>query len=85
MVPVKVTIAVGRESVPLDQVSDPRIRQGLEEAAAHVGRALATVLCPKHRVGAKNVRLHVDAGGNASFEYESCCEVLGRLVETTLA
>lgn len=83
MVPVKVTVAMGREIVPLEQVKDPRVREGLERAAANVGGALATVLCPKHRIGPRNVRLHVDARGQASFEYESCCEVLGKLVETS--
>ena len=84
MIPVTVTATVGRKTVPLPEVRDPRIRRGLEDAAHSIGRALATVVCPKHRVGPKDVRLHFDANGNGDFKYESCCEVLGKLVQTAL-
>jgi len=84
MVQVSVTVTVGRKVVPLDQVRDARIKRGLEEMSANISRALSGITCPKHRVGPKDVRLHVDASGNGDFKYESCCEVLGKLVQTAL-
>jgi hypothetical protein len=84
MVPVKVTVMVGRKVVPLEQVDDPRIKRGLEDAAANVGRALSSIVCPKHHVGPKDVRLQFDANGSGDFKYDSCCEALAKLVQTAV-
>ncbi len=84
MVPVKVTVAVGRKTVALENVTDPRIRRGLEDAAKSVGGALEGVVCPIHKKGPTEVRVHFDSAGNGDLKYESCCEILGKMIQTKL-
>lgn len=77
MLPVKVTVAVGRKTVALDDVSDARVASALRQAAKDIGTRLAAAKCPTHGKGPTDVRLHFDAGGNGDLKYESCCEKLG--------
>jgi hypothetical protein len=84
MVSVKVSVVVGKKTVPLEDVRDARIKQGLMEAARGVGAALASVRCETHGTGPTDVRLHFDASGNGDLKYESCCEALGKLVQAKL-
>jgi hypothetical protein len=84
MVPVKVTVAVGRKTVALENVQDARIRRGLEDAAKSVGTALDGIVCPMHKKGPTEVRVHFDASGNGDLKYESCCEILGKMIQAKL-
>ena len=77
MISVRVTVAVGRKAVPLEEVKDQRIVSAFRQAARNVGTQLANVKCPTHGKGPTDVRLHFDAGGNGDLKYESCCEKLG--------
>ena len=83
MVPVKVTVAMGRKTVPLEQVNDVRIKRGLQDAAKNVAAMLEDVKCPTHGKGPTEVSLHFD-GGNGDIKYQSCCEELGNLVKAKL-
>lgn len=84
MVPVRVTVMVGRKSVRLEDVRDPRVKTALQQAARDVGTRLAKVTCPTHAKGPSDVRLHFDAGGAGDLKYESCCrelaEAIGKVV-----
>jgi hypothetical protein len=80
MVPVRVTVAVGRKVMALDEVCDPRVSGALKEAARNIGAQLAKVKCPTHGKGPTDVRLHFDASGAADLKYESCCEKLGEAI-----
>lgn len=80
MVPVRVTVAVGRKVMALDEVRDPRVSGALKEAARNIGAQLAKAKCPTHGKGPTDVRLHFDAAGNGDLKYESCCEELGKAI-----
>lgn len=80
MLPVLVTVAVGRKIVALEDVRDARVASALRQAARDVGAKLATAKCPAHGKGPTEVRLHFDATGAADLKYESCCEKLGQQV-----
>jgi hypothetical protein len=80
MISVRVTVAVGRKAVPLEEVKDQRIVGALRQAARDVGTRLANAKCPTHGKGPTDVRLHFDAGGNGDLKYESCCEELGKAI-----
>lgn len=80
MISVRVTVAVGRKTVPLEEVKDQRIVGALRQAARDLGTRLATAKCPTHGKGPTDVRLHFDAGGNGDLKYESCCEELGKAI-----
>jgi hypothetical protein len=80
MVHVRVTVAVGRKVVNLDDVRDPRIQTALRQAAKDVGARLAQAKCPTHGKGPTDVRLHFDAAGAGDLKYESCCEKLGEQI-----
>lgn len=80
MLPVRVTVAVGRKTVPLDDVRDPRVATALRQAAKNVGAQLASARCPIHDKGPTDIRLHFDASGAADLKYQSCCEKLGEAV-----
>ena len=80
MVPVRVTVAVGRKVMALEDVRDPRVSGALKEAARNVGSQLAKAKCPTHGKGPTDVRLHFDAAGNGDLKYESCCEKLGETI-----
>ena len=81
---VRVTVAMGRKVVPLDEVKDQRIVTALRQAARDVGTKLDPVKCPTHGKGPTDVRLHIDASGNGDIKYESCCEKLGEAVSKLL-
>jgi hypothetical protein len=80
MIPVRVTVAVGRKVMALEDVRDPRVAGPLKEAARNVGTQLAKAKCPKHGTGPTDVRLHFDASGAGDLKYESCCEKLGEAI-----
>lgn len=80
MISVRVTVAVGRKSMPLEEVKDQRIVTALRQAARDLGTRLANAKCPTHGKGPTDVRLHFDAGGNGDLKYESCCEELGKAI-----
>jgi hypothetical protein len=80
MVPVRVTVAVGRKVMAIEDVRDPRVAGALKDAAKNIGSQLAKAKCPKHGKGPTDVRLHFDAAGNGDLKYESCCEELGKAI-----
>jgi hypothetical protein len=84
MLPVRVTVAVGRKTVALDDVKDPRVVSALRQAAKDVGARLSTAKCPAHGKGPTDVRLHFDASGAGDLKYESCCEKLGETIAKLL-
>ena len=84
MAPVKVTVAIGARVVPLDEVTDPRVRAALQGAAKQVTAKLAGVRCPTHDRGPIDVRLHFDRGGGVDLKYDSCCASLGEKVGKAL-
>jgi hypothetical protein len=81
---VRVTVAMGRKVVPLDEVKDQRIVTALRQAARDVGAKLDGVKCPTHGKGPTDVRLHFDASGAGDIKYESCCEKLGESISKVL-
>ena len=80
MVPVKVTVAVGRKTMALEDVQNQKVVSALRQAARDVGVRLANAKCPTHDKGPLNVRLHFDASGAGDLKYDSCCEKLGEAV-----
>src|SRR5689334_22246489 len=80
MVPVRVTVAVGRKVVALDDVRDPRVAAALRQTANDVGTRLSKAKCPAHGKGPTDVRLHFDASGAGDLKYESCCAKLGETI-----
>jgi hypothetical protein len=84
MLPVRVTVAVGKKIVGLGEVKDPRVVTALRQAANDVGKRLEAVTCPTHGKGPTDVRLHFDASGAGDLKYESCCELLGAAVAKML-
>ncbi len=84
MLPVRITVAVGARSVPVDDVKDARVASAFRAAGQDVGRKLATITCPVHAKTAGNVRIHFDARGNANLQYDSCCAELGVAVGRAL-
>lgn len=80
MLPVRVTVAVGRKVVALDDVRDARVATALRQAAKDIGTRLSTAKCPAHGKGPTQVRLHFDASGTGDLKYESCCEELGKAI-----
>jgi hypothetical protein len=81
---VKITVALGPRTVPIDQVSDSRIRTALQAAAKQVADAISKVTCPVHRRGATDIRIHFDKSGAADLKYDSCCAELGEKVGKAL-
>jgi hypothetical protein len=80
MVPVRVTVAVGKKVMALEDVRDARVFIALKEAANNVGTRLSKAKCPTHGKGPTDVRLHFDASGAGDLKYESCCEKLGEAI-----
>ena len=80
MIPVRVTVTVGRKVLPLEEVRDPRVAGPFMQAAKNIGAQLSKAKCPTHGKGPTDVRLHFDAGGNGDLKYESCCEKLGEAI-----
>ena len=81
---VAVTVDVRGKTVSLEAVRDPQIRGPLEQMARDLGKKLEKAKCPTHKKTPTEVRLHVDASGNADLRYESCCERLKDVVKTAL-
>ena len=77
---VRITVTVGKKTLPIEQVTDRRIATAFRAAGEDVGRRLEAILCPVHRKAATNVRVHFDARGAADLQYDSCCEKLGEAV-----
>lgn len=84
MFSVRVTVAVGSRTVSIEDISDARLASSLRTAGQDIARRLSAVRCPVHGGTAHNVRVHFDARGNADFQYESCCERLGKRVGETM-
>ena len=84
MANVKVTVAVGSRTVPIEEVGDPRVRSALQGAARQVAAKLAKVQCPTHNRGPTDIRIHFDKSGAADLKYDSCCAVLGEKVGQAL-
>ena len=84
MAHVKVTVAVGSKTVPIDEVSDRRVRSALGDAARQVAEKLAKVQCPTHKRGPTDIRIHFDKTGAADLKYDSCCAALGDKVGQAL-
>lgn len=84
MVPVRVTVAMGRKIVPIDEVKDNRISVALKQAGKDLGLKLAKVSCPTHHRGPTHVRLHIDGSGNGDVKYDSCCEKLAEAIGKVL-
>lgn len=82
MIPVRVTVAVGRKTVALEDVQNQKVVSALRQAARDVGVRLASAKCPTHEKGPSNVRLHFDAAGAGDLKYDSCCEELGKMIST---
>ena len=80
MISVRVTVAVGRKSVALEDVQNQKVVSALRQAARDVSVRLSTVKCPTHDQGPTNVRLHFDTSGAGDLKYESCCEKLGEAI-----
>lgn len=78
MIPVRISVAVGRKTVPIEDVRDARVASALRQAARDVGTRLASAKCPTHGKGPTDVRLHFDASGAGDLKYESCCAELGK-------
>lgn len=84
MISVRVTVAVGRKTMALEEVKDQRVVSALRQAAQNVGAQLEKVKCPTHGRGPTNVRLHFDAAGNGDLKYESCCAELGQAISKVM-
>jgi hypothetical protein len=84
MAHVKVTVAVGARAVPIEEVTDPRVRVALQGAAKQVAAKLGGVVCPTHKRGPADIRIHFDKSGAADLKYDSCCETLGEKVGQAL-
>jgi hypothetical protein len=84
MVSVRVTVAMGKKTVSIDEVRDQRIVTALRQASRDIGVKLSHVKCPVHGKAPTDIRLHFDAGYNADLKYESCCEKLGEAVGKAL-
>ena len=82
MIPVRVTVAVGRKTVALEEVQNQKVVSALRQASRDVGMRLAQAKCPVHDQGPTNVRLHFDSAGAGDLKYDSCCEKLGELIST---
>ena len=78
MIPVRISVAIGRKTVPIEDVRDARVASALRQAAKDVGTRLASAKCPTHGKGPTDVRLHFDASGAGDLKYESCCAELGK-------
>lgn len=84
MISVSVTLDVRGKKVPANEVKDANVADGLRKIGQQVGAALAKVTCPEHQKSATNVRVHVDASGNADLAYDACCDKMRELVGQAL-
>jgi hypothetical protein len=84
MLPVRVSVAIGSKTVPLEEVTDARISSAFRSAANAVAQKLAVIRCPVHHKTASNVRIRFDQRGAADLQYDSCCEKLGKRIGDAL-
>jgi hypothetical protein len=84
MSPVRITVSVGSRVIPVEQLADARLAAALRSAGQDVARKVEGILCPLHREGARNVRIHFDQRGNADLQYDSCCAKLGERIGAAL-
>jgi hypothetical protein len=80
MISVRVTVAVGRKTMALEDVQNHKVVSALRQASRDVGMRLEQAKCPVHDKGPTNVRLHFDSAGAGDLKYDSCCEKLGEVV-----
>jgi len=76
---------MGARTLPIEQVRDARVATAFSAAGRDIGVKLAKITCPDHGKTANNVRIHFDAGGNADLRYDSCCDALGKKIQSSLA
>jgi hypothetical protein len=84
MLPVDITVSVGRRRVAVDQISDTRLASALRTAGSSIAQRLEAIRCPVHKQIAKKVRIHFDERGGADLQYDSCCEKLGAQIGASL-
>ncbi len=84
MLPVRISVAVGSKTVPLEELTDARISTALRSAGQSVAQKLSVIRCPLHHKTAVNVRIHFDHRGSADLKYDSCCEKLGQRIGEAL-
>jgi hypothetical protein len=84
MLPVRISVAMGSRTLPIEQVSDARIATALRAAGQDIARRLEAIRCPQHQTSATNVRVHFDSKGNADLQYDSCCAKLGQRIGEAL-
>jgi hypothetical protein len=84
MIPVRITVTVGSRVIPIEQLADARLAAALRGAGQDVARRLEGIVCPEHREGARNVRIHFDQRGGADLQYDSCCAKLGERIGAVL-
>jgi len=76
MIDVAVLLTIQGRDVPASKVPDKSVAAALHKMGSEVARKLDSVRCKKHDQGPTNVRVIVDASGNADLKYESCCKAL---------
>ncbi len=76
MVDVLVTVSIRGRDIPADKVPDKTVAAALHKMGRDVASKLADVRCKEHDKGPTNVRVRVDASGNADLQYDSCCQAL---------
>ena len=81
---VSVTVQVYGREVPIDQVSDKKVVAALKDLGKQVELKLDGLSCKTHKKPPVNVRVHVDAKGNADIRYDSCCDALKSSVTADL-
>jgi hypothetical protein len=84
MARIKITVAVGSRTVPIEDVGDARVRTALQAAARQVADKLAKIHCSVHKRGATDIRIHFDRSGAADLKYDSCCASLGEKIGQAL-
>lgn len=73
---VQVFVWVRGKEVRAQDVKDAATRSGLLKMGQTVGTQLATVTCPEHGRGPRDVRIVFDAKGNGDLKYDACCAKL---------
>jgi hypothetical protein len=81
---VTVTVQVYGREVPIEQVADAKVVAALKDLGKQVQDKLEGLSCTTHEKPPGNVRVHVDANGNADIRYDSCCDALKSRVTTAL-
>jgi hypothetical protein len=81
---IRITVTIGRKTLPVDQVTDLRIASAFRAAGLDIGRKVEAIKCPEHGRPATQVRVHFDSQGGADLQYDSCCEKLGQAIGKAL-